>query len=58
MLDNPDYRSRWQAKQAWYEANGFTQGVDFFVTRDEVDGGLDSHRIRKTAEYIKTLLTP
>lgn len=56
MLDNPDYRSRWQSKLAWYEANGFTQGVDLFITRDEVDGGLDSHRIRKVAEYIKTLL--
>lgn len=56
MLDDPDYRNRWQAKQAWYEANGFTQGVDFFVTRDEPDGGLDSYRIRKLAEYLKTLL--
>lgn len=56
MLDNLDYRSRWQSKQAWYEANGFTQGVDLFITRDEADGGLDSHRIRKVAEYIKTLL--
>lgn len=58
MLDDLDYRSRWQAKQAWYEANGFTEGIDFFITRDEADGGLDSYRIRKLAEYIKTILAP
>lgn len=56
MLGDPDYRSRWQMKLGWYEANGFTQGIDLFITRDGSDGGLDSHQIRKTAEYIKAML--
>ncbi len=56
MLNDPDYRARWNAKLAWYEDNGFTQGVNLFISRDEADGGLDSLRIRKMAEYLKGLL--
>lgn len=56
MLNDADYLSHWQGKQAWYEANGFSEGIDFFITRDEADGSLDSYLIRKQAEYIKTLL--
>ena len=56
MLNDPDYRARWNAKLAWYEDNGFTQGVNLFISRDEADGGLDSQRIRKMAEYLKGLL--
>lgn len=58
MLGNPNYRSNWQKKLGWYEANGFTQGIDLFITCDGSDGGLDSHHIRKTAEYIKAMLVP
>lgn len=56
MLDKEGYRKRWDAKLAWYEANGFTQGVDLFITRDDPDGGLDSQRLRKTADYIRALV--
>lgn len=56
MLDKEDYRQRWNAKLAWYEANGFTQGIDLFITRDDPDGGLDSQRLRKTADYIHSLV--
>jgi hypothetical protein len=58
MLHNQQYRERWNAKLIWYEANGFSQGINLFVTRDEADGSLDSQRIRKTAEYVKSLVNP
>jgi hypothetical protein len=58
MLSNESYRNKWNAKLAWYEANGFTQGVDLFITRDDPDGALDSQRLRKTADYIRSLVTP
>lgn len=58
MLGKDSYRQRWEAKLAWYEANGFTQGVDLFITRDDPDGGLDSQYLRKTADHIRSLVTP
>lgn len=58
MLTTPNYRERWNAKLAWYEANGYTQGVDLFITRDGADGSLDSQRLRKTADYIRSLVSP
>lgn len=58
MLHDEQYRERWNAKLIWYEANGFSQGINLFITRDEDDGSLDSQRIRKTAEYVKTLIKP
>lgn len=58
MLDDPDYRARWETKRGWYEANGFTEGNNLFITRDESDGGLDSQQIRKTAESIRARLMP
>ncbi|MBU0592372.1 MAG: hypothetical protein KKH74_01395 [Gammaproteobacteria bacterium] len=58
MLHDEQYRERWNAKLIWYEANGFSQGINLIITRDEADGSLDSQRIRKTAEYVKTLINP
>lgn len=56
MLDDAQYRDKWEKKQAWYERNNFTQGINFFITRDEADGSLDSQKIRKIATYIKSLV--
>lgn len=58
MLHDEQYRERWNAKLTWYEANGFSQGINLFITRDEDDGSLDSQHIRKTAELIKALINP
>jgi hypothetical protein len=58
MLDDPDYCARWDAKLEWYRANGFTEGINLFVTRDETGGGLDSQLLRKTADHLSTLVTP
>jgi peptidoglycan hydrolase CwlO-like protein len=56
MLDKPEYRERWDIKRRWYEDNGFVQGVNFFVSRDESDGSLDSQVIRKIALLVKAML--
>ena len=56
MLNDPDYQARWKSKLEWYEMNGFSTGVDLFITRDEANGGLDSQRIRKIADYINSLI--
>lgn len=56
MLDKPEYRERWGVKRQWYEDNDFVQGVNFFVSRDQDDGSLDSHVIRKIALLVKTLI--
>ena len=56
MLDDPEYRARWDVKRSWYEANGFVEGTTLFITRDEADGALDSQRIRKLAEHLQTLI--
>ena len=34
----------------------YTQGINFFITRDEADGSLDSQKIRMIATYIKSLV--
>ena len=56
MLDKPEYRERWDIKRRWYEDNGFIQGVNFFVSRDESNGSLDSQVIRKIALLVKAML--
>lgn len=51
MLDRPDYRRSWEAKKAWYEANGWVDGHNLFTTAD-VAGGLDSTRIAEVADQV------
>ena len=58
MLDDPDYCARWAAKLEWYRANGFTEGVNLFITHDETGGGLDSQLLRKTADHLRSLTLP
>jgi hypothetical protein len=55
MLDRPDYRRSWERKLAWYEANGWVEGVNLFTTA-EVDGRLDSTEIVATATRIAEAL--
>lgn len=52
MLDRPDYRASWERKRAWYDANGYAEGIDLFTTQDR-DGGLDSADIIKVAEQVR-----
>ncbi len=56
MLQNDYYKYKWRDKLAWYEANGFTLGFNLFVSRDEIDGSIDSRKIGNIAKFIKTLI--
>ena len=55
MLHQAAYAQRWDEKLACYQANGFTLGVNLFVTRDESDGSLDSSKISRVAKFIHAL---
>ena len=55
MLDRPDYRSAWERKKAWYEENGYAEGIDLFTTADH-DGALDSAQIVRVAEQVREAL--
>lgn len=52
MLHDPVYQGKWESKRGWYEANGFVENDNLFVTRDEADGSLDSQQLRRVAEQI------
>jgi hypothetical protein len=55
MLHQEAYAQRWAEKLACYQANGFTVGVNLFITRDESDGSLDSLKISRVAGFIRGL---
>ena len=54
-LDSESARSAWQQRQAWLAALGFDPGINLCVTRDEADGSFDAARLRRMAEYIRSL---
>jgi len=52
LLHDPAYRRRWEDKREWYRANGVLPVEEgggpngaLIVTRDQVDGGIDSESI-------------
>jgi|GEM_PF-589815 len=55
MLHQAAYALRWEEKLARYQANGYTVGVNLFITRDEADGSLDSLKISRLAKFIHAL---
>ncbi len=56
MLNKPSYRADWEAKQDWYERNGYVLGKTLFTTQDDERGGLDSAAVRDIAEQVKAAL--
>lgn len=46
MLHKPAYRKDWEKKKAFYEKQGFIEGVNLFVTVDDEKGGIDSQKIK------------
>jgi hypothetical protein len=56
MLGNRAYVARWLKKLDWYLANGYRQGVELFVTEDNLNGGLDSQMIGDVAQKIAAIL--
>ena len=60
MMNDPGYKTKWEAKQAWYlrqgvveHTNGRGQTATLIVTYDDADGGIDSHHV---AELIDQLM--
>lgn len=54
MLDRADYRQSWEWKKAWYEANGFLEGVNLFTTTE--GPGLDMQVVERTAHDVQAAL--
>lgn len=55
MLDRPDYRAAWERKRAWYDDNGFAEGIDLFVSADR-HGALDSTDVVQVAKQVREAL--
>jgi len=56
MLALPAYAQGWERKQAWYVANGYSEGRNLFTTADDEQGGLDSTVVEQVARRIGALL--
>lgn len=56
MLSRPDYKRGWDWKREWYARNGFVEGKTLFISTEDAKNGLDSARLRETANAIKTLI--
>jgi hypothetical protein len=56
MLSRPDYKRGWDWKREWYARNGFVEGKTLFISTEDVRNGLDSARLRETADAIKALI--
>jgi ATP-dependent exoDNAse (exonuclease V) alpha subunit len=56
MLSRPDYRRGWEWKHEWYRRNGFVDGRTLFTSTEDDQNGLDSARLRETADAIKARL--
>ena len=56
MLALPAYAQGWERKQAWYAANGYSEGRTLFTTADDEQGGLDSTVVEQVARRIAALL--
>jgi ATP-dependent exoDNAse (exonuclease V) alpha subunit len=56
MLSRPDYKRGWDWKREWYARNGFVEGKTLFISTEDAKTGLDSVRLKETANAIKTLI--
>lgn len=57
-LNDAEHRARWAARLDWFEANGFTQNANLFITRDRDDGSIDAQLTGKLAATVKGLVAP
>jgi hypothetical protein len=56
MLSRPDYKRGWDWKREWYQVNGFSEGHRLFTSTEDSETGLDSAKLKETANAIKDLL--
>lgn len=54
MLDRDDYKKGWEKKNAWYAANGYTEGVNLFTSTE--GPGLDMNLVEAIAQKVKRAL--
>lgn len=54
MLDRDDYKKGWDKKRAWYEANGYHEGVNLFTSTE--GPGLDMSRVEAIAQKVRVAL--
>ncbi len=56
LLERPDYRKGWEWKHWWYKRNGFIDDETLFTSVESSEKGLDSKKLRATAQAIKKQL--
>ena len=47
MLGNAIYNKHWQEKQAIYKKHGIIEGENLIVSKDSLNGGIDSAEIKR-----------
>ena len=59
LMQQPDYRRRWEAKLAWYRAQdvlphseGGGSGGTLIITQDDANGGIQSNEIERLVERV------
>ena len=50
MLSDATYRKRWKEKQELYKKHGIIEGTNLIVSKDSLDGGIDSAEIKRLIE--------
>ncbi len=53
MLGDYGYSKHWEEKKKIYEKHGIVEGKNFIVTRDTLNGAIDSQEIKKVIEKLK-----
>lgn len=53
MLGNANYSKRWEEKKRIYEKHGIVEGKNLFVTKDSLNGAIDSTQIKKIVDFLK-----
>ena len=56
MLGNLSYSKRWEEKKMLYRKHGIIEGKNLFVSKDSLNGAIDSSEIHKIIDSIKSLI--
>jgi hypothetical protein len=56
MLSDAKYREDWLKKAFWYDQHGVVYGTNLFITRDDENGGINSHVVLETCAKIKSII--
>ena len=53
MLQKEDYRKKWDIKRKSYEENGIIEGKNLIISRDGLDGSINSQEIDRLIALIQ-----